>query len=112
MAASDSGGAADTFMQDGTAAAAPADPLLPNPGPEAAAKLGAAEDLTFFAGKMRDVCSGSDGVVSRVRAVLEMAGGGGEAGRGAVPVGGELYVESCESVELLNRQLKAYLASL
>lgn len=111
MAASEGGGAADTFMQDG-AAAAPADPLLPNPGPEAAAKLGAAEDLTFFAGKMRDVCSGSDGAVSRVRAVLEMAGGeGGDAGRG-MPVGGEVYVESCESVELLNRQLKAYLASL
>lgn len=111
MAASEGGGAADTFMQDG-AAAAPADPLLPNPGPEAAAKLGAAEDLAFFAGKMRDVCSGSDGAVSRVRAVLEMAGGeGGDAGRG-MPVGGEVYVESCESVELLNRQLKAYLASL
>jgi hypothetical protein len=100
MAASD-GGAADTHMQDGSV-----DPLMPNPGPEAAAKLGSASDLGFFAGKMRDVCSGSDGAVSRVRAVLEMAGGGG------VAVGGEAYVESCESVELLNRQLKAYLASL
>ncbi|KAF6258705.1 hypothetical protein COO60DRAFT_1638930 [Scenedesmus sp. NREL 46B-D3] len=104
-------GGADTLMQDG-GAAAPADPLLPSPGPEAAARLGAADDLGFFAGKMRDVCSGSDNAVSRVRAVLDIASEtGGDAGRG-LAVGGEAYVESCESVELLNRQLKAYLASL
>jgi hypothetical protein len=93
-------------MQDGASSAGPVDSLLPSPGPEAAAQLGDAADLCFFAGKMRDVCSGSDSAVSRVRAVLQMAGGGGEA------VGGEAYDESCESVELLNRQLKAYLASL
>lgn len=116
MAVSDPGaaGAADTLMIDsssGGAAATAADPLLPSPGPEAAAKLGSTSDLQFFAGKMRDVCSQSDDAVSRVQAVIGMAGGVAD-GTGAGSVGGEAYLDSCESIELLNRQLKAYLASL
>jgi hypothetical protein len=94
------------------------DPLLPNPGPEAAAKLGSMSDLQFFAAKMRDVCTTSDETVDKVKAVLLVASGD-EAGAGGVAVavgrssiGAEEYVNSLESIELLNRQLKAYLASL
>lgn len=88
------------------------DQLLPSPGPDAAAKLGSISDLQFFAGKMRDVCSGSDEVISKVRQVLALAGGGESAAGGKGPIGAEVYDESLNSVDLLNRQLKAYLASL
>ncbi|KAF8066245.1 NUP205 [Scenedesmus sp. PABB004] len=112
MAASEGGGGpgGDAMALDGGAGAG-GDQLLPSPGPEAAARLGSAGDLQFFAGKMRDVCSGADEAVSHVRELLAVAGGGGP-GAGGAPLGGEEYGESCDSLELLNRQLKAYLASL
>lgn len=110
----------DNMMLDASAGGAGgSDPLLPSPGPEAAAKLGSTSDLQFFAAKMRDVCSASDEMVEKVKAVLAVVSGDetGGAGGGALSagrsvIGAEEYMNSLESVELLNRQLKAYLANL
>lgn len=118
MAAQEDGNSSDALMDDsssnpsGLGALGGSDQLIPDPPADAARQLGSISDLQFFAGKMRDACASSDEVVTKVRSVLASAGGDGpNAGRG-VAIGAEVYNESLDSLELLNRQLKAYLASL
>eukprot|EP00878_Enallax_costatus_P036237 GHUV01040632.1.p1 GENE.GHUV01040632.1~~GHUV01040632.1.p1 ORF type:complete len:142 (-),score=38.47 GHUV01040632.1:137-562(-) len=119
MAAQQDSTSSDALMTDdsssnpiGVGALGASDQLIPNPGPDAAAQLGTISDIQFFAGKMRDVCAGSDEIVTKVRSVLASAGAeGSTVGHGAA-IGAEVFNESLESVDLLNRQLKAYLASL
>ncbi len=114
-------GAADAMLLDAVGGGGAVDALLPNPPPEAAAALGTPADLQFLAGKLRDVCTGTDELTARVRAVLAAGAGAGLGGGAAgasdgsvrgVPLGGESYMDACDCVDLLNRQLKAYLASL
>lgn len=86
----------------------------------AASRLGSAADLTFFASRLRDVTGSVDAVISQVGVVvegrgddmegeglmlLEGGGGGGMAGGGG---GGEF---GTDGLDLLNRQIKAYLAA-
>lgn len=84
--------------------------LLPDPGPAAAEKLGSDLDWQYLGGKLRDVCIAVDELGPGVRAVLG-GGGVGGGGRGEGEGVGE-YMGSLESLDLLNRQIKAYLATL
>ena len=84
-------------------------------GQAAASRLGSTADLQFFASKLRDVCVMVDGVEQQVGlalsggAGLEAADGGRAAaqGFGGSSNGGL----STDNLDLLNRQLKAYLAA-
>ena len=73
-------GAADAMLLDAVGGGGAVDALLPNPPPEAAAALGTPADLQFLAGKLRDVCTGTDELTARVRAVLAAGAGAGLGG--------------------------------
>ncbi len=76
-------------------------------------KLGSTSDLQFFASKLRDVCLAVDEVGRQLTAVLGDGGFGSEGGfgSGGLGAGGVRGEFSTESLDFLNRQLKAYLAA-
>jgi hypothetical protein len=111
--------------------------MMPSPGPDAAAALGDPGKLQYFANRMRDLCQAVGGAAGMVRGVLAVAGGGGDGtaggggglaglflddvmqqadgggvGAAAAAVGARPLLESLDSIELLNRQLLAYLADM
>jgi hypothetical protein len=86
-----------------------------------AERLGSDLDLQYLGGKLRDVCIAVDELGPQVRAVLAGGGsadGGGGAGAallgggGGGSGGGSEFVAAVDSLDLLNRQIKAYLATL
>ncbi|KAI8466819.1 MAG: hypothetical protein J3K34DRAFT_524227 [Monoraphidium minutum] len=81
----------------------------PGPGPADAERLGSELDLQYLGGKLRDVCIAVDELGPQVRAAL--CGGGGELAGGGGG-GGGAFGGALDSLELLNRQIKAYLAAL
>jgi hypothetical protein len=108
---------ADGALSDYAAAvAAGSDELMPNPGPDAAAALGEPGKLQFFANRMRELCQGAAGIAGIVRGVLAVGAGGEDGDGGAAAAAGAAasapLLDSLESIDLLNRQLLAYLADL
>jgi hypothetical protein len=87
--------------------------LLPDPKPVDAERLGSELDLQYLGGKLRDVCIMVDELGPAVLGVLAGGGGGGGGGGGFSGGGGAgEFVAAVESLDLLNRQIKQYLAAL
>jgi hypothetical protein len=94
--------------------------LLPDPKPVDAERLGTELDIQYLGGKLRDVCIAVDELGPQVKEVLTAGGGGGGgagdvvglAGGGGGGGGAGQFFAAVDSLELLNRQIKAYLAVL
>lgn len=73
-------------------------------------QLGSPLDVQYLAGRLRDVCADIDAACGDVRKLVGAASADG-LGPASVAAGGEQWVASCESLELLNRQLKLFAAA-